>query len=81
MSRAPKIKIVAARMLAPKASRLIGAVSRRAFPAWIDASERAVSFNATAVMPRVRDGLVLRMVGRSKAASTSKKSAHGPGAR
>ena len=81
MSRAPKIKIVAARMLAPKASRMIGATTRRAFPAWIDADERAVSFNATAVMPRVRDGLVLRMVGRTKPAAPSRKSAHGPGAR
>ena len=81
MSRAPKIKIAAARMLAPKASRVIGTSARRAFPAWIDAGERGVAFSATAVMPRVRDGLVLRMVGRKKPAPTSKKSAHGPGAR
>ena len=81
MSRALKIKIVAARMLAPKASRIVGGAVRRTFPAWIDAGERGVAFSATAVMPRVRDGLVLRMVGRAKPASLSKKSAHGPGAR
>ena len=79
MSRAPKIKIVAARMLAPKAPR-IAAGARRAFPAWIDADERGVAFSAKAVMPRVRDGLVLRMVGRAKQ-PVPKKSAHGPGAR
>lgn len=79
MSRAPKIKIVAARMLAPKAPR-VGALVRRAFPAWIDASECAVAFNAKAVTPRVRDGLVLRMIGRAKQ-PTPRKPAHGPGAR
>lgn len=81
MSRALKIKIAAARMLAPKATRRVGATARRSFPAWIDANERGVAFNAKAVMPRVRDGLVLRAVRRGKPASTSRKPAHGPGAR
>ncbi len=81
MSRAPQVKIAAARMLAPKAARMLGAPLRRAFPAWIDASERGVAFNAKAVMPRVRDGLVLRIVGRKKLAATVKPPSHGPGAR
>lgn len=81
MSRAPKIKIVAARMLAPKASRTIATAAHRTFPAWIDATERDGAVNVRAVMPRVRDGLVLRMVRRAKPALQPKKSAHGPGAR
>ena len=81
MSRAPKIKVVAARMLAPKTPRAIAAPVRRTFPAWIDASERGVAFNAKAVTPRVRDGLVLRMVGRRKSTTPARKNAHGPGAR
>ncbi len=80
MSRAPKTKVVAARMLAPKVARPIAPSARRTFPAWIDANERGVAFNAKAVMPRVRDGLVLRMVGRPKQPA-AKKNAHGPGAR
>ena len=81
MSRAPKIKIVAARMLTPKTARPIGPVARRTFPAWIDANERGVAFSAAAVMPRVRDGLVLRMVGRTKLSAAGRKPAHVPGAR
>jgi hypothetical protein len=48
------------------------AASRRQFPAWIDADERVASFSASASQPRVRDGLVLRTVGRKK---TAKKKA------
>jgi hypothetical protein len=81
MSRAPKVKIVAARMLAPKATRPISGAARRTFPAWIDASERGVAFSAVAVVPRVRDGLVLRMVGRSKQPAVAKRNAHGSSAR
>ena len=81
MSRAPKIKIVAARMLAPKASRMTAPDLRRTFPAWIDASERGVAFPATAVMPRVRDGLVLRLVGRAKHVLATGRNTHGPGDR
>ena len=80
MSRAPKVKIAAARMLAPKSARPIGAGARRSFPAWIDAGERGVAFSVAAVVPRVRDGLVLRMVGRPKQPA-AKKNAHGPSAR
>jgi hypothetical protein len=43
--------------------------SRRAFPAWIVADESGVAFPATAVTPRVRSALVLRVV---KQAKTSK---------
>jgi hypothetical protein len=74
MSRAPKIKMVAARLLPAKAAR-------RGFPAWIDASERGVAFSCTVVMPRVRDGLVLRMVSRSNLSATARTPAHGSGAR
>lgn len=81
MSRVPKIKVVAARMLAPKASRMTGTSVRRTFPAWIDASDRGVSFHATAVVPRVRDGLVLRLVGRAKDAAASRRDAHVTGGR
>jgi hypothetical protein len=81
MSRAPKIKIVAARMLAPKAARVTGSMARRTFPAWIDASERGVAFHATAVMPRVRDSLVLRVVGHKTHANVSRRNLHGIGAR
>lgn len=81
MSRALKIKVVAAQVLAPKAARAMSAPVRRTFPAWIDASERGVAFNANAVVPRVRDGLVLRTVGRAKPAATARKKAHGSAAR
>ena len=81
MSRAPKIKIVAARMLAPKASRIVGPTERRTFPAWIDANERGVAFHATTVTPRVRDSLVLRLVGRAKPAILPGRNAYGIGGR
>ncbi len=81
MSRAPKVKIAAARLLARKSARASGGPARRAFPAWIDASERGVAFSATAVVPRVRDGLVLRMVGRKKNPVAAKRNAHGSSAR
>ncbi len=42
------------------------AAARRGFPAWIDSAERIASFPATVVTPRVRDGLVLRMVSKAK---------------
>ena len=45
-----------------------GSVSaRKSFPAWVDANEGAMVFSA--VMPRVRDGLILRPVRRGKSAS------------
>jgi hypothetical protein len=81
MSRAPKVKIAVARPLLRKSARAAAGSIRRAFPAWIDASERGVAFSAAAVVPRVRDGLVLRMVGRTKQPAVAKRNAHGPSAR
>ena len=62
MRRTAKVKIVAGRTPLRKAALSASAASRRGFPAWIDASERGVAFNAATVVPRVRDGLVLRVV-------------------
>ena len=48
--------------------------------AWIDAGERGVAFAAKkAVRPRVRDGLVLRVVSKPQPART-RSSPDGPGA-
>ena len=52
--------------------------SRRAFPAWIVADEGAVAFSA--VTPRVRSALVLRVVKQAKSAK-SKGASDGRGAR
>jgi hypothetical protein len=57
------------------------AAARRNFPAWIVADDSGIAFTArTAVMPRVRDALVLRTVGKKKPVS-GKSSTHGAGAR
>jgi hypothetical protein len=69
MRRIAKTKVAAAKPL------------RRAFPAWIDASERSVAFSATGVTPRVRDGLVLRLVARNKKLVATRRTSDGPGAR
>jgi hypothetical protein len=62
MRRAAKVKVAVARIPVRKSARA-------AFPAWIDAGERGVSFAAgKTVMPRVRDGLVLRAVARKQPA-------------
>lgn len=72
-----KVKTLVTRMPLRKAAMSAAAASRRAFPAWIDADERAVTFAATAV-PRVRDALVLRTVARKKtAAAKNSPDAHG----
>ena len=81
MRRAPKVKIVTARVLARKAKVSALHATRRTFPAWIDASERGVAFSATGVTKRVRDGLVLRIVGQKKKTVAAKKSSDGSGAR
>ena len=47
------------------------AASRRSFPAWIDADDTSVAFTARTVSPRVRDGLVLRIVRKSKGSKKS----------
>ena len=80
MRRSPKVKITAARIPLRKSAAVVGAV-RREFPAWIDAGERGVAFSAAkTVMPRVRDGLVLRVVSKGKRPAAGKPT-HGAGAR
>ena len=75
MRRKPK---VSPRRVVRRAATSATAAARRSFPAWIDASEHAVPF-AAVVTPRVRDGLVLRVVTRSQPAS--RRGPHGAGAR
>jgi len=78
MRRAAKVKIVASRIPVRKSAAAAG---RRSFPAWIDAGEHGVAFPAKqTVMPRVRDSLVLRLVGKKKPAQP-RNSSNGPGAR
>ena len=83
MRRSAKIKVAIARVPVRKAT--IATVSgvpvpRRAFPAWIDASDRGVAAPPVSVMPRVRDGLVLRVVRQPKPAHV-RTSSHVSGAR
>ena len=83
MRRSAKIKVAVARVLVRKpaaASVIAPTAPRRVFPAWIDAGERGVSAAPTIVTPRVRDGLVLRVVGQNKPAYLRNLS-HGSGAR
>jgi hypothetical protein len=80
MRRAAKVKALATRMPLRKAAMSSSAAARRNFPAWITADETGVAFPAKAAMPRVRDGLVLRVVSKKKPAKT-KSTSHGPGAR
>lgn len=78
-----KIKVAVARLPLRKATLALVApvvAPRRAFPAWIDASERGMAVSPTSVTPRVRDGLVLRVVRQSKPAHVRTPS-HGSGAR
>ncbi|MSU24729.1 MAG: hypothetical protein EXS32_13020 [Opitutus sp.] len=70
MRRVAKVKVAVARVPLRKAAMTSAAASRRSFPAWIDAGERGVAFFATTAVPRVRDALVLRIVGRKKSAAT-----------
>jgi hypothetical protein len=51
--------------LEPRAPRRSGAA---AFPAWIESEDRAMPVAANVVMPRVRDGLVLRTVAKGRGA-------------
>lgn len=81
MRRTLKVKALATRVPLRKAAMSASAASRRPFPAWIVADEGGVAFPAKAlVMPRVRDGLVLRRVSRKKS-SIVKGSPDGHGAR
>lgn len=78
MRRAPKVKLVAVRVPLRKSAMSASAASRRGFPAWIDAGEHGVAFSAAAVTPRVRDGLVLRKIGKKKSRGARNLSdAHG----
>lgn len=79
MRRAVKIKALATRVPLRKAATSASPAARRGFPAWIDANETSVAFPAR-VMPRVRDGLVLRAV-RTKKPAKPENPAHGPSAR
>jgi hypothetical protein len=67
MRRIPKVKALSTRVPLRKAAMSAAALSRRPFPAWIAADEGGVAFSAKpAVSPRVRDGLVLRLVSKKK---------------
>lgn len=66
MRRAAKVKTLATVPLR-KTAMTAAAASRRAFPALVDHDEGGVALPAkTAVTPRVRDGLVLRLVSKNK---------------
>ncbi len=82
MRRASKVKIAATQVL-PRKPAAVPTVTtgRRTFPAWIDASERGVAFFASGVTKRVRDALVLRLVGRNKKTVVARRSSDGAGAR
>lgn len=77
MRRVIKVKALATLR---KTATTGSAAARRNFPAWISA-DSGVAFTArAAVVPRVRDALVLRTVGKKKPVS-GKSSTHGTGAR
>lgn len=80
MRRNVKVKAHASRVLLRNAATSATAAARRSFPAWITADDQGVAFPARAAIPRVRDGLVLRTISKTKSAK-SKSSRHGPGAR
>jgi hypothetical protein len=82
MRRVVKVKALATGAPLRKAATTSSAASRRNFPAWISADDSGVAFTAkgVGVTPRVRDALVLRLVGKRKPVS-AKSSSHGPGAR
>jgi hypothetical protein len=73
MRRNAKAKTVATRVPLRKSAMSANPAARRPFPAWIDAAEGHVTFSAATVMPRVRDGLVLRTVAKKKAATAKPK--------
>ena len=80
MRRSLKVKALSTRVPARKSAMTASAASRRGFPAWIDAGEDAVAFPAKTATPRVRDGLVLRIVSKNKT-PRAKGSTHGDGKR
>lgn len=76
MRRAIKVKSAGHRASVRKTATTASAAARRNFPAWIDANESSVVFNAArTAQPRVRDGLVLRRV--SSAKQTERSVPHG----
>lgn len=79
MRRTVKVKALATRVPLRKAALSANSAARRTFPAWIDANEGGVAFPAK-VMPRVRDGLVLRAVAKKKP-SKPENPHHGPSGR
>jgi hypothetical protein len=67
MRRFSKVKTPATRVVVRKSALSASAAARRPFPAWIVADDCGIAFTAkSAVMPRVRDGLVLRPVSKNK---------------
>lgn len=71
MRRTPKVKALSTRVPLRKAAMSAAALSRRPFPAWIAADEGGVAFSVkSAVSPRVRAGLVLRVVAKKKHTSS-----------
>jgi hypothetical protein len=78
-----KVKVVVAQLPLRKSAvvPVLAAISsRRPGPTWISARECAVVFPGTTVTSRVRDGLVLRVVGKRKSPLVRTLS-HGSGAR
>jgi len=66
LRRAVKVKALATRVPLRKAALSASPAARRPFPAWIDAAETVVTFPVKTATPRVRDGLVLRIVSKKK---------------
>jgi hypothetical protein len=79
MHRTVKVKALATRVPLRKAATSASAAARRPFPAWIEADDRPVPMPLKVVTPRVRAGLVLRVVAKKKAGKGS--SSHVDGAR
>jgi hypothetical protein len=77
MRRVRKIKLASLGAIA----RQTRASSRRTFSVWGDAGERGGAFPALAVTQRVRDGLVLRLVGCRKTSVVARNAFDGPGTR
>ncbi len=80
MRRVVKTKTLAPAVRLRKSAVTASQTSRRAFPAWITSDDRAMTFPATSVTPRVRSALVLRLVAKSKSGKP-KGASDGHGAR
>lgn len=83
MRRISKTKIAVVRVAvrkSPAATVVAPTPPRRVYPAWIDANDRGVAAVPATVTPRVRDGLVLRVVGQKKNVHP-RNPTHGSGAR